>query len=59
MKCPNCGSGKIQWCDTYDTTTSDEKHIDYCAGFCKDCGVDLLWEEVYCFTGIENMEVTN
>ena len=57
MKCPNCGSGKIQYCDTYDTRTEDGKHTNYCGGFCKDCDVELLWEEVYDFKGIENITV--
>lgn len=57
MRCPICGSGKIAHCETYDSTTEDNKHVDYCAGFCHSCGVDLLWEEVYDFKGIENIEV--
>lgn len=57
MRCPNCGSSRVEYADTFNSTTADDKHIDYCAGYCADCGVDILWQEVYRFEGIENIEV--
>ena len=57
MRCPNCGNPRIEYVDTFDSTTADDKHIDHCVGYCADCGVDVVWQEVYCFEGIENIEV--
>lgn len=57
MRCPNCGSSRVEYVDTFDSTTADDKHVDFCAGYCKDCNVDLIWQEVYCFKGVENIEI--
>ena len=66
LKCPHCGSLNVDYSDCYDT----EKAFDYekeneivihrMNGYCEDCGAtDLQWEEVYEFTGYQNIKVNN
>lgn len=55
MKCPKCG-GSIVWDDTFDQSTCDNRHIDYCCGHCVNCDTDYQWKEVYEFTGQEDLQ---
>lgn len=60
LKCPKCGSKKIEIDDTFDSeyTYIDGKpiHFDFCCGGCKDCGALLQWREVYPFAGYDQIE---
>ena len=55
MNCPNCG-GTIQYIDTYDTTSFNERHIELCCGYCENCNTEYQWKEVYEFVGVEDLE---
>lgn len=55
MKCPKCG-GIIEYDDTYDSSTCDEWHIDYCFGHCLNCDTNYQWKEIYNYKGPEDLE---
>ena len=55
MKCPKCG-GVIEYDDTFDSTTYDDKHTEYCCGHCKNCNTEYQWEEIYKYEGPDNLE---
>lgn len=55
MKCPKC-NGVIECDDTFDTSTCDDRHIEYCVGHCINCDTEYQWKEVYIFKGQEDLE---
>lgn len=60
LKCPKCGSTKIEIDDAYDTEycyiDGKPTHFDLCCGGCRDCGTLLQWREVYPFAGYDQIE---
>lgn len=58
MYCLKCG-GVIECDDTFDSSTCDNRHVDYCVGHCRDCDTEYQWEEVYEFKDFENLEVVS
>ena len=66
LKCPHCGSLNVDCSDCYDTeiTFDHQRENDIVIrkmnGNCGDCGAtDLLWEEIYEYTGVRNIMTNN
>lgn len=55
MKCPKCG-GIIQYDDTFDSSTYDDKYIEYCYGHCLSCDANYQWKEIYVYEGPDYLE---
>lgn len=56
MECLKCGAS-IEWDNTYDSDTCDNKHIEYCIGHCPECDTIYNWQEIYKFEGQENLKI--
>lgn len=55
MKCFECG-GVIEYDDTYDISTYDDKHVEECVGHCLNCGTQYQWKEIYIYEGPDDLE---
>ena len=64
LKCPHCGSTEVYDSDCFDVeitidyNTGKEVVLRKMNGYCDSCGAtDLIWTEVYEFTGCKDMTV--
>ena len=61
LKCPNCGSDRIQSLDMYDRESAEIEGVnalvEQCIGTCRKCGKRLQWEQAYTFVGFRNIFV--
>ena len=57
MRCPVCREAEIEYIDTYDTETCDDRHIEFCVGYCPKCDTSYEWEEWFEFSGQENLKI--
>ena len=55
MKCLRCDE-IIKPRECYDFETNAD-HVEYWAGVCPKCGAVHKWEEVFVFTGAENLRI--
>jgi hypothetical protein len=55
VRCPNCG-GIVEFEESFDTYYSDEEITVCCAGGCPDCKRTYLYDEVYKFSHIANIQ---
>lgn len=55
MKCRKCG-GVVEHDDTFDTSTYDDRHIEYCVGHCLSCDTEYQWKEIYVYEGPSGLE---
>lgn len=50
LTCPKCGNAAVVCDDVYNTASISRDAIaDYCVGHCDNCGVELMWENIYTF----------
>lgn len=55
LKCPRCGSLKIEYEDCLDSDNCDDTIVRKYCGYCMECDTNLLWEEHYRLTDICNV----
>ena len=55
LKCPHCGSSKLEECDVIDVTSAEINGEFYQKGFivgrCQYCGQSLEWYRYYKYMG--------
>jgi transcriptional regulator NrdR family protein len=55
MRCTVCREAEIEYIDTYETETYDDRRIERCVGYCPNCNASFEWEEWFDFVGQENL----
>ena len=58
MKCLKCDE-RISRRECYELETFGDKHIEYWVGTCANCGTTHQWEEIYLFSGIEDLRIVD
>ena len=56
LKCPKCGSTKVDEDEIFDTDKCFGEYAELCVGTCLDCGARIRYDAVYKFVGFDNIE---